>query len=202
MPNFDALRSAVVGPLSYLCKPQKPEELLGLWTLQGNLGDLSRYDRKLNAMNAPTYSSGGYGLCASMASAVVSIPVSGNFSLEFIGLPVTSFFIGTYEFRYGNGYGNWWLYVYNGSSQVTNKNLTEGGGTDNLYSHCAMCRIGSTLYFSYNGTVKHSMSFSNDLTSLSITSPAIQNVRLVSKALGTSSSYPVPSNLYTGFEPL
>lgn len=202
MITFDAIRSAHLAAITHLCKILPPPQLIGLWLLQGNLNDLSRYGRSLTPMNGPSYAPGGYGQAANMTMAGTSVPLPGNFSVDFVGLPITSFFIGSYEFRFSKNYGNWWLYVYNGGSAVTNKNLTEGGGTDNLYSHCAFYRIGNKVYFAYNGTVKTSITFTDEITSISVTSPAIQNLRITNHSVGTATSFPVPTGFYTGFEPI
>lgn len=208
MPNFDALRPAVVGPLSYLCKPQKPADLLGLWTFQGNLDDLSRYGHTLSSLSSYSFTTAGYGQAITNATGAFPCSVSGDFSFEWIiSAPPDGghqgFVVLNWDFRNAYNYGGNGLWYYS---------VGGGGGSYvgditpyTAMMHVALVRRSTTLYVFINGIKKATIpSASGTLGNISFncTSQNLQNVRLVGKALGTTTSYPVPSGIYTGYEAL
>ena len=84
MPNFDALRSAIIGPLSFLCRPKvMPAEVQGIWTLNDTLDDISPNHRNLS--NAVTYEDGYF---AGTKSAKLNASALGfslsDFTLDFL----------------------------------------------------------------------------------------------------------------------
>ena len=81
MPNFDALRSAIIGPLAYICRPkEKPADLLCCFPLNDSALDVSRYGVLLPS--TPTfYNEGPLGKAASI-SGVVAHNSTNIFSMD------------------------------------------------------------------------------------------------------------------------
>lgn len=209
MPNFDALRPAVVGPLSYLCKPQKPADLLGLWTFQGNLDDLSRYGHNLSSLSSYSFTTAGYGQAITNAIGAFPCSVAGDFSFEWIISGTPEYYghqglvVLNWDFRNQYDYGNNALYYYVVGTNT--RTYIDNISPYTAMMHVALVRRSTTLYVFINGIKKTTISSASGTLgniSFDCSYQNLQNVRLIGKALGTTTSYPVPSGIYTGYEPL
>lgn len=213
MANFDALRSAIIGPLEYLCKPQPPIQLLGCWPISNSTKDVSRYGHPITT--SLTYSSGGTitnGTKSDFQTNFQTLDLSDDWSLDFhfykgharaccVFLQIGNLYLGQKN-NEGVKKGVWW-----GGTDL-------GGdfGYDLQDGYQAFCKSGNTLYIYTNGAKVASVSAASFTgTSAGMTVgfhhyssyyAMIQNLRVIQKAIGTSTSYPVTTSLYTGFEPI
>ena len=201
MPNFDALRSAIIGPLEYLCKRQPPAELLGLWTLQGSLNDLSRYGRNLAGSPSYTNTDPIYSNGFTFALNAISLQ---DFSFDFLvqsgNYRPTSQWIYTNIWSFGveNYYGDCLTFI--------DEEGTKLAGPVYGYTHIAVARKSGTVRFYKDGNKLASFESATPLTSINMnfgsSGGKICNLRITSKGLGNASSFPVPQTLYTGYEVL
>lgn len=218
MPNFDALRPAISGPLSYLCKPQPPIQLLGCWPLTSTTdkADVSRYGHAYTgSLSAATQTN-------ALAKVVPSTNQPFLFDLN-LGLPWSvDFFMGLSHgaglgSETGISIGDFNSYLKSDSNQGAHTDNISYNGTILATGNAKLPATGAHVAFSYDGTTVRR--FINGLLNLSATvtmsgtAPGLSifvnntsvwcfgNLRSVQKCLGTT-SYPVPSNFYTGFEPL
>lgn len=212
MPNFDALRTSTLGALSYLCKPQPPQELLGCWPISHSQADVSRYGHPI--ATSLTYSSGGTitnGAKSDFQTDFQTLNFSGDWSLDFhfykshqrancVFLQIGNLYLGQKN-NAGIKQGIWW----GGTS------LGGDFGYEVADGYQAFCKTGNTLYIYTNGakvaTVDAS-SFAGTSAGMTVGfhnysgSSIIQNLRVIQKAIGTASGYPVTTSLYTGYEAL
>lgn len=207
MPNFDALRTSTLGALSYICRPKvKPAELLLLAPLQSDALDISRYNNTILWTSPLTYDTGymTYTMCHSTGSmtATVDADLTQPFSWEcFIfdnNAKAAIFQVGNLLIRgYSSGSGPGFYVMKSGAGvQLYLTALTAA-------YHVAFCNTGSTIYAYVNGTKIGSTNTSGmGNATLSMQNGWFCNARFVKKALGTSTSYPVPATLYTGYEAL
>lgn len=215
MPNFDALRTGNLGALSYICRPKlAPELLYGCWPLGSNdLTDKSRYGGSAVISNASW--SDSYGLMACTGTGMTfgsgrALDTTSDFSIEFMVAGTSSlssarrsFTIGNYGISLSRENGNLFIDI-----KYNNGDKTWNGFSLNTLTHIAMVRRESSFRFYVQGSLFSTQTSDigiSSFSSLSRTDCAglyICNVRFVQKALGTSSYYPVPSTLYTGYETL
>lgn len=207
MPNFDALRPAVSGPLSFISRPkEKPAELLLLAPLQTDALDISRYKETILWTSPLTYDTGymNYTMCHSTGAmtATVDADLTQPFSWEcylFDNNTKTAIFqVGNLLIRgYQSGSGPAFYVLKSGTG--VKLQLT---ALTSAY-HVAFCNVGGTIYVYLNGSAFTSTNSSGmGSATLSMQSGWFCNVRFVKKALGTSTTYPVPTSLYTGYEAL
>lgn len=228
MANFDALRPAVVGPLSYLCKPAPPVELLGCWPLISDYSDKSRYGNTASGggsayINVNGFTGAPFDKCwgfqenLGLARASLVLPfrldLSMPFSIDWIGyfsgVSGCRLIFGNLNFSYENGWGQ--AAGYPKGINWNGTNIKSFIPYKDAQGHYALRYTGTTLYYYENGGVKQSVNvpLSGIVTSMSTESDNtgysgthIANFRVVQKALGSTSYYPVPSTPYTGFEAL
>lgn len=208
MPNFDAWRSAIIGPMAYLCKPQKPAELYLLMPCQYNINDISRYSHTItNTLGTATYATAPFGVGANNLQFRIDLPEI--FTLEFFAtmrdteLNASSFQVVFQENRF---YSNRW-----------NSDFQFMRGLPSSGSYTAWTRVGAYTDFIHFAFVKSSGKIKaffqgaiwqewdeNGTTGCSITSTttAINNLRIVAKDMTVNGKIIVPSSLYTGYEPL
>lgn len=210
MPNFDALRSAIIGPLEYICKPEPPAELLALYTMDGSLTDLSRYNGHFTTTQGPVYSDDGPLGKSALVCGGFTHPATTNFSIDFFATVYKgtgiNFSSGNWEgvtpsgIIYDVGYGGRTIVRLLGKGEY----LMTVMSSDVTY-HYAFTYDGSKLRCFKNGSLSLTIAGTMN-TQSGITIPTnlwkLSNLRVVGKVLGTSSSFPVPSTLYTGYEAL
>lgn len=220
MPNFDALRSAIIGPLEYICRPKlPPSELCGCWPLGVNdTSDHSRYGGSFLAGGSVAWDQ-NYSLPIVATSAFPltfnlgrGINVAQDFAAEFMFHSSSSY--ATIQMTFGDftlktardgGTNKQVFYAYFGTSYVKVGNLT-----DTALNHICIYRKDGTLYGAANGAaaaLNSSWSATGTVTSATIStaSAVIQgacNARFCQTGVGNSSSFPVPATLYTGYEAL
>ena len=220
MPNFDALRSSILGPLEYICRPKlPPAELCGCWPLGVNdMADKSRYGGAFLAggtaawdqnYSLPIMATSAFPLTFSLGR---GIDVSQDFAVEFMfhssspyaAIQMT-FGDFTLKIARDGGTNKLDFYAYFGTAYVNVGHLT-----DIALNHVCIYRKNGVLYAAANGTAKAltaswSATGSVNSATISSTSSVIQgacNVRFCRTGVGTSSSFPVPASLFTGYEVL
>lgn len=219
MANFDALRSAIIGPLEYICRPKeiKPcflfqltanlNATVGNATATGNgtvkfikVGTLLPSWNQLYMIN-----NGDYG-CPYLSVSTTET-VGNEWTMEFMyawpesASTVSASFAGVEFARTKTAFVR---YSVNGTS------ITPGAHTYSASSHLAFVYNNGTLRVFENGTLldSRSVSLTNNPQSLAIQDETggagvlVSNLRLVPVALGTDTTYPVPTALYTGYEAL
>lgn len=199
MPNFDALRAASMGALSYICRPiEKPSELQALFPLDNSTVNLAGTSV---GITVGSYVTG----CFNDTKAGSN--VSGFYSL---GSAWTIDFLTQYEASsvYIVNFGSCSLYV--GTSAGTpmyflNKNswiAISGAVAIHSWHHIAVTCDGSSIYVYFDGFRATTQTVTTNNATVGSSNNPISNFRIVSKCLTTGSTFPVPSDLYTGFEPL
>lgn len=197
MANFDALRSAIIGPLEYICRPKvKPETLVALFPLNGsntNLGLGSATATVASYIGGPFTDSQGGQTVQSL------IPVGDAWSLDFYS------YIGAYNInittagkaiRVANTPGQQiFYYTYNGSA-------ISGNLPYHSWSHLAVTCDGTSLRAYYNGNLGATVTGTASAITISSGGCGVANLRVVNKCISTGSTFPVPSNFYTGYEAL
>lgn len=209
MATFDALRTAVLGPLAFLAREiVKPDALLACFPLTTNILDVSKYGKIFAPSATPSFVEGGpFGSYAS---------IRGSFAHELAGQWSIDFYA-----NFGSGSGNGYIqpssstnYGIQGTSnemkalcQIAPTNYSFAPASTGTWTHFAITYDGTTLKGYTNGNI----SFSATVTLKSQTSVTIGygssitqlcNLRVVGKVLGNGTTYPVPSTPYTGYEPL
>lgn len=230
MPNFDALRPAISGPLSYLCKPQKPTSLLGCWPLAGgSFDDVSVYGGGSNLSSLTTSLNTSYGFPLIFVNSQITFYFSLGKSLD----PTQDWSL-DWTFLINGGYGAGALMsigglVFNMTAAGWYSGFSLDLGGTSLYSTGNVIKPQNVLYHiaivydSYAGKIRifqngskqtevqQSLSSMSEVGSLSSTlnvsygtnpSFGFSNVRVVQKCVGTDISYPTPTSLYTGYEAL
>lgn len=214
MPNFDALRTGNLGPLAYLCKPQPPAELLGCWPLTSTTdkADVSTYGHAyVGALSAATQTN-------ALAKVIPATNQPFQFELD-LGQPWSVDFI--MGISNGSGKGSETGISIGAFNSYLKSTHNQGAHTDNISYNgtilatgsASLPATGSHVAFSYDGTTVRR--FINGTLNLSATvdmtgkAPGLSvfvntiwcfgNLRAVQKCIGTT-SYPVPSDFYTGFE--
>ena len=213
MASFDAIRSAAVGAIGYLCKPQPPLILAGCWPLTSSTdkADVSCYGNNYTgALNATTYNA--------LAKVVPTTNQAFLFDLN-LGQPFSvDFFLGV-----SNGAGRGSVTGISIGSLSIYLKSDSGGSVDNISyggdilasgnaklpyngSHVAITYDGTTVRRFINGILNLSatVTMSGTASGFSIFENSVTcfgNLRVVQKCLGTT-SYPVPSTFYTGYEVL
>lgn len=206
---FDAITAGNMGAIMTLAKPQPPEELRGLWTMQGNLNDLSRYGNNLSSLTTYSFNTAGFGQAITDASGAIPCSIDGDFTFEWIRSATPEYYdnqgftvlnwVFTNQYDYGN---NALYYRVAGSTSRTHVDRISSYAA---MMHVALVRRSTTLYVYINGVKKTTISSATGTLrniAFDCAYQNLQNVRLVSKALGTTTTFPVPNGLYTGFEPL
>lgn len=230
MANFDALRPAVVGPLAYLCKPTAPAELLGCWPLMTG-SDKSRYNGYASAPASASvittkqdgtvlpYKAVKIGSGSAVSYALgKTLDLSQDWTVDYFdcrwtGGPhcasiTTVGNITATTFRPGLQT----MGIFAGSTQICP--MDNDFFTNLPFFHFAMVYRASTkkMVCFINGHTNSNYQGSIDLSGNSsigiITQQAndadyaFANFRVIQKAVGTTTSFPVPSTLYTGYEAL
>lgn len=207
MITFDAIRSAHLAAITPLCKILPPPQLIGLWTLQGNLTDLSRYGKSLNSTSNVSYGNDGLGQYATGLTASIGCSFPGDFSFDCCFKTNSSgahINFGNFYFKFPSDYQNWTIQIYQGTTQKSSVRYPGGDSGNDIMRPLAIYRISGTVYIAIAGLVKYSFSDNSTITNIAISTltAQIQNLRLTGHHIGTSSSFPVPNTLYTGFEPI
>lgn len=223
MPNFDALRSAISGPLSYICRPKlPPPALCGCWPLGVNdLSDKSRYSGSFLSGGTASWNT-SYSLplikpssCPLTFNLGQGVSEAQDFAIEYMFLstgpdtigPTLTF--GDFQliaFRDSGGAG----YMGRVRYGTTDYNITSLKWSMNVLNHIAFFRLSGTYYYALNGVVKTVAITFNPTTIVNSAAFTIQtgnyagicNFRFCQAAVGTATAYPVPATLYTGYEPL
>lgn len=206
MPNFDALRPSVVGPLVYLSREiVKPAELLACFPFATDILDVSKYGRTFAESVTTTFLDGGpFGKYASIRGSF-SHDLAGQWSIDFYAKFGTNSSQGYVQPSSSKNYG------INGADQtaicqLTTTNYFFAASSAQNWTHFAITFDGSTLKGYTNGNISFSGSATlNSQTSVSIGYGSVTNLcnlRVVGKVLGNGTTFPVPSSLYTGFEAL
>lgn len=230
MANFDALRSAIIGPLEYICKPSPPAELIGCWPLMTG-GDKSRYGGTVYppaSATAITTKSNGTTL------PYTAIRVDANSSISYyLGQSLDmsqDWSLDYFDVRYT---GDSYTHCITSIGSLTATTYEPGVSTNGIYFNstrvCAMDNdfFVALPYFHFamvyrsaskklicfiNGLTKSAYQGSLDLSGASFVTAvsqqignkqyAIANLRVCQKAVGTTTTFPVPTSLYTGYEAL
>ena len=200
MPNFDALRSAIIGPLAYMARPQKPAALYALYPFKDSLKDLSIYQRDISA--SVTYQTNGI-WDMEVGSFTINIGNLSEYTIDFFiclkNTGDTATFLTSQEWNLKlSGWTNFVITNKNGSGIYS---VSARNGT---VLHVAITQKDGVLYGWINGTFKGS--YGSDLQALTAlnlnNTGAFCNMRIVSKCLQTSGNFPVPATYYTGYEAL
>lgn len=230
MTNFDAIRTSHLGVMEYLCKDRTPPpELLGLWTLEGgSTRDLSRYAGSCNISFQYTATEDyGFPLITTTIKRSTtfvlgkSLDLSKDWSWEGYfrdptPRPMSRLNLGPLQFDAGNGDGYNYAYIFDSGTR-----LTYGGNWTSqaniLHRAIQYTASDTTLRVFKNGAIQISAvcdlsdrSAISTFTYTYVGNPfgsddnvfGIGNIRLVQKALGTSTTFPTPTGLYTGLEPI
>lgn len=221
MPNFDALRSAIIGPMAYICRP-KPVTPCFLFPLNqttsclvgnGNISFGGGSSIKYGLATRPWYCLllfQGYENCYSTLTASTTDIVGDEWTLEFFcdwyaadrNAYCTLNFAG---FQYKRTKNALTSFTFGGSS------ISLKSHTYSALTHSAFVYTGGKLRIFENGSLIDAVTLSLapnpqsaiiNTTQIQQTGVYLSNLRLVPKALGTSTSFPVPSTLYTGYEAL
>ena len=201
MPNFDALRSAIIGPLSYLCRAKvKPASLKILIPAQGSLEDLSPYKQTIAASGVLYDSSLTNYKMAYNQMVNYTYDATQNFTIELFGYASG---LANPAFSLGGMYLGWFSagvgthLMDNGGNQLITSNSTSG------VKHLAFVKSGSTLYMYKDGSrVGSTSSLPTGIFTMQNTNFRWYNLRIIQKALTTGETFPVPSAPYTGYEEL
>lgn len=221
MANFDALRPATLGTLSYICKNHVvPAELTGLWQIgNGDYADKSRLNGGNFVGNTNFSTTSGFSFPMVTSSSTIkfscafgnTLVTSQDWTLEYYTYGYGGF---TFEMTMGPLYlqirpasngQDYYILTNSGTSLYTGFPV---GNTQNSLGHFAyVYRSGSGLKIFRNGVVilTQTTTLSVNATTFSFamsSGSGFSNLRVVQKALGTSTSYPVPTSLYTGYEAL
>ena len=213
MANFDVLRSAIIGPMAYICRPKPP--LLGCWPLTSTTdkADVSTYGHNFTGtLSAATQTNSlGKVIPASNSTFPCTLDLGKPWSFDFmVGInhaagqshPILAT-LGNFMSYLDNEYGPACAMSFVGTDLGSAKTSIVYGGV-----HVGFSYDGSTVRRFVNGILNVSASVSMSGTSsglsMAFSSGDLQcfgNLRIVQKCLGTD-SYPVPSTFYTGYETL
>lgn len=221
MANFDSVRSAIIGPLEYICRPKlvKPcflftfdqtvNCLAGNGTISFSGGSEIRYSNLTRAWYG-MFLFGGGDSRYSILSASTTDNVGEEWSLEFFcdwyTGDVNAYCVLDFAgFQYKRTRNSLASFTFAGN------NISLASHTYSALSHNAFVYTGGNLRIFENGSLIDTKTL--DLTSnpqsaiissaqIGNTGVIVSNLRLVPKALGTASTYPVPSGPYTGYEAL
>ena len=230
MPNFDALRTGNLGPLAYLCKPQPPSELLGCWPLMTG-GDKSRYNGNASApASASVITAKQDGTVLPYKAVKIGSGSAVNYALGKTLNLSQDWTVDYFDCRWtGGSYCASVTTVGSITATTYYPGLSTMGicvnGSQIIpmdndffvalpFFHFAMVYRASTkkLICFINGNTKSAYQTTYDMSGFSTTGIVTQqannanyafaNFRVIQEALGTPTSFPVPSNPYTGYEPL
>jgi len=220
MVSFDALRSSHVGAMSYLCKNiVKPVKLFGCWPLAGgSISDVSRYNggNNLGTVQYTTTSDYGFPIITSGKTTYsfnlgTSLALQNPWSVEaFIKFTESrsdgdALSFGPVIIKSCNtDWGTGMVLSVNETNVNTLIPLT------GLLKHVAVTYDSNSVRLYVNGSklLEQTATLSSSasvVTYLGVGWGNVQgmsNLRICQKLIGTSTTYPVPSGLYTGFEPL
>lgn len=209
MPNFDSLRSAIIGPLEYICRPkEKPAELLALYPFDNSLNDISNFARVLSTSDYVFTNDGPFGYCISANGSVIHTETT-QFTIDFFGNFIANP-TSNYAFRPNcrtNQAGG--LYGINNGQKYDvlcqlNTNQWFCTGYD-VFAHYAVTYNGTTLTGYANGVKQFAENKTmNKQSIIQLYKGAIKisNLRVLGICLTTGSTFPVPTDFYTGFEPI
>ena len=205
MPNFDALRTSTLGALSYICRPKvKPEDLYALYTFDNTLSDLSDHHRDIVASNISFENHGIWTMAQASTAASISIGSLASYTVDFFVYVKSLNTVNIFEssaWAIRGLYGNTLKFVTMPSlGQIYAINSMSQDTTH----HIAVSQQSGTLYMWIDGGFIGSSNASyNPMSLAGLTAyGAIANLRIVSKCLQTSGTFPVPSTYYTGYEVL
>ena len=223
--GFNAITTGTSAAVSYLGKDRKPpEELLGCWPLAGgSLLDVSRYNgvNNIATINYTTTDSYGFPTITSNKTLYSftlgkALRLSDDWSVDAHIKYVETrsegdrLTVGGVVFRTSHSdYGTVLNLSYDTLSTYVRPVSVTG-----LLRHTALRYTSSDnyirLYLDGEKVLELNANLSSAADCSTITYQGngwghvqgMSNFRVVQKALGSSSSYPTPSSLYTGFEPL
>lgn len=224
MPNTDVIRSAIIGPIEYICRPkEKPAELLACYPLNGSLADISNYGcGDVYTSQSTTYDTTSTPPSLQSSTATTKwnfYPTNFNlaqpWSFEFWidGAKNTTVSLGL-DFKIRAMSGDYAAYVgfeiWSGTSRLARSNAMYLNVATPSWEHHAFAYNGTTLYYYFNGVAKYSyttaLSGNQELCTINESdtsyTKAIANVRFVQKFIGTTSQYPVTATSFTGYEEL
>ena len=208
MVSFDALRTGDAGPIAFICRPKvKPAELLALFPFNGDLNDLSDYGRTCSTSNASFSDAGPLGKCVAFTGSILHTQ-SSQWSIDFFA-NFTMANVQQMNFNCSvdsSGNGLWggnsnhvWCAIGGGSAVDTT-------AVTGSFCHFAFTYNGSTFSTYINGVRKSQKSVTLNaqtlITSVNKTTLQLSNLRVVGKCLTAGSTFPVPTNFYTGYEAL
>lgn len=230
MSNFDALRSVIIGPLEYICKPEPPDELVGCWPLMTG-GDKSRYGGTAYPPASATTVTTNYN---GTTLPYEAIRINANTSVTYyLGQSLDmaqDWSLDYFDVRYtGTSYTYCSTNIGSVSATTYQPSLPTNGV---YYNSTKICAMDNDFYINFpyfhfamvyraslkklicfiNGTTKSAYQGSLDLSAASTITTisqlvgnaqyAIANLRVCQKAVGTTTTFPVPTSLYTGYEVL
>lgn len=201
--NFDAISAGNMSSLVYLGREiKKPKELKLLITFENSFKDISSYKHQYSSSTIQ-YDTTAFTM--PMASDVGFTFTDADFTQDF----TIEFFYthsGSAQARPAVNFGGWSFGMWGSGASI---------GTDNAWGdmtvaagvhHIAVVQESGIRRFFIDGVLKKSASGTQaQVTTLIIVSKSsgrIANLRVVQKALGTPTYFPVPSAPYTGYEPL
>ena len=217
MPNFDALRTASLGALSYICRPKELKPCF-LFQLTSSLDCIAGSGSASGTGNMRYLSSvkpwpqlyminsTGYG-CPYLSVSTTE-EAGKEWSREFMCNWIenaSTLAVSFANIEFARSKTSFVRYSINGTSATPSESHTYSAT-----SHIALVYKGGTLRIFDGGTLVdvRTASLPNNPKLMAIqneTSNAgvlVSNLRLVPVALGTDTTYPVPTALYTGQEPL
>lgn len=224
MPNFDALRSAIIGPLGYICRPKvKPSELLACYPLNGTKADISNYLRGDvyanqstaydNTSTPPSLKSSTAATTWNFYTAPLNLAQPWSFEFWIDGAQNTIVSLGL-DFKIRAMSGDYGAYVgfeiWSGTSRLARSTAMYLNVATPSWEHHAFAYNGTTLYYYFNGVAKYSYTTAPSGTQEACIiaennttyTKAVANARFVQKFVGTTSQYPVTATPFTGYEAL
>lgn len=195
MVSFDALRAANIGALAYICRPKvKPAELQALFPLNNSTENLAN---TAYTIASSSFIDGVFSNTKAGASVSGVYELGSVWTVDFYTKWVVAQTLCTLNTRVLQ------LGTFSGIPRyIWNNSDIANGLEKNSWHHIAFTCDGTSICAYFDGTRKSTITATSSSISFSTGTNGIQNLRVVSKCLTTDSTFPVPSDLYTGFEPL
>lgn len=222
---MDKLKYCMDSVRAYATRRMTPN-LEALYTFDGTRNDLTGktswiYETYNGTGDAGTFGTAPMGQALYGLLAHIPIVISGDFTMDFfhlaktydinncgVGLRMGIEASTSYAIMTGQWVGNWGLnyncQIYNSlTSSVTNTNVTDSSTPSR--HHVAFVRKNNKTYcwidgvLKINGTYTSSSPVACIMIMLSSTE-YVQNLRLISRAVQTSGTFPVPATFYNGHE--
>ena len=221
---MDKLKYCMDSVRAYATRPMTPN-LEALYTFDGTRNDLTKKTSWIYETYSGTGDAGTFGT-APMGQALygilgnITIVIFGDFTLDFFHL--ANFYDGkicgvglrmaiespSQVIMTGFWVGNWGLnydcQIYNPlTSAQTNNNVTDSSTPSR--HHVAFVRKNNKTYCWIDGVLKSNCTYTNSSPVACImimlhSTEYVQNLRLISRAVQTSGTFPVPSTFYNGHE--